>query len=193
MIEKKINQFGEFGIYATSHISAGSMLFSYSEWMEDADHGWQVLTLDEVAALDPVTKSSFLKFSYDVDFGKIIGTTDHELAKNESNFMNHSCEPNMTYDTSDNIIAKHDILPGEELTIDYGTFIVNVDQDFICRCGSVHCRGRITKDDWKMLIPEYGLRFPTFMVPEIRRLMQQRSVRSMAGAYTQKAGKRAGM
>ncbi len=176
MIEKKINPFGEYGIYAVTHIPAGTVLFSYSEWMEDADHGWEILTTEQVAALDPVSRSVFLKFSYDVDFGKIIGTFDHSFARHESNFMNHSCSPNMAYDHGDSIIAWRDIEAGEELTIDYGTFIVNVDQDFICRCGSAGCRGRITREDWKILAPVYGHHFPGFIVPEVSRILQTQSL-----------------
>lgn len=171
MIEKKQNDHGDFGLYALVDIPAQTRLFSYSEWIEDEQYGWQVLSLEELDALPLEDREQFLKYGYDVDFGKIIGTFTHENARNHSNFMNHSCDPNMIYDTEDNIIAKRHILAGEELTIDYGNFIVNVDQNFICRCGAESCRGRITKEDWRNLVPQLGYNFPRFMHEEIGRIL----------------------
>lgn len=173
MIEKRQNQHGDFGLYALVDIPANTRLFSYNEWIEDEKFGWEVLTLDELDKLSYEDRDHFLKYGYDFDFGKIIGTFNHENARNHSNFMNHSCDPNMIYDTDDNIIAKRHIFTGEELTIDYGNFIVNVDQGFICRCGAHSCRGRITKDDWKNLVPVLGYNFPKFMHTEIEKLIHR--------------------
>jgi len=77
----------------------------------------------------------------------------------------------MIYDENDNIIANRIIYKGEELTIDYGNFIVNVDQNFNCRCGAESCRGRITKEDWKSLVHKLGFHFPKFMHPEIEKIL----------------------
>jgi hypothetical protein len=171
MIEKRTNEHGDFGLYASVDIPAQTLLFSYDEWIEDEKFGWQTLTVEELDSLPTDQKEHFLKYGYDIDFGKIIGTFEHENARNHSNFMNHSCEPNMIYDQNDNIIANRVIYKGEELSIDYGNFIVNVDQNFICRCGSAHCRGRISKEDWKSLVPKLGYNFPKFMHSEIEKIL----------------------
>jgi SET domain-containing protein len=172
MIEKRQNNYGDYGLFALVDIPANTLLFSYDEWIEDEKFGWETLTLEQMDQLPPEDRDHFLKYGYDIDYGKIIGTFFHENAKNHSNYMNHSCDPNMVYDTNDNIVAKRHILKGEELTIDYGNFIVNVDQNFICRCGAESCRGRITKDDWKSLIPVLGFNFPKFMHLEIEKLIR---------------------
>ncbi|WCL48692.1 SET domain-containing protein [Leptospira sp. GIMC2001] len=171
MIDKRLNSHGDFGLYAAVDIPAQTLLFSYDEWIEDEKFGWVTLSLEELEALPPEDRDHFLKYGYDIEFDKIIGTLEHENARNHSNFMNHSCDPNMMYDTNDNIIAKRHIKAGEELNIDYGNFIVNVDQNFICRCGSHNCRGRITKDDWRNLVSELGFNFPKFMHPEIEKII----------------------
>jgi len=176
MIEKKQNEHGDFGLFARVDIPVHTLLFSYDEWIEDEKFGWLTLTTEELENLPPDERDHFLKYGYDIDFGKIIGTFAHENARNHSNFMNHSCDPNMIYDTNDNIIAKRHIFAGEELSIDYGNFIVNVDQNFICRCGSYNCRGRIKKDDWKSLIPELGYNFPKFMHGEIENIIQSLTI-----------------
>ena len=107
----------------------------------------------------------------------MVGTFDWQRARHISNFMNHSCDPNMVYGLDDDIVASRDIEAGEELTIDYGNFIVNVDQDFECGCGHRSCRHRILRDDWIDLVPRLGFSFPRFMHDEIAsRGIQRRRV-----------------
>lgn len=172
MIEKRVSAHGDFALYATQNIKKGTRLFSYAEWIEDEQFGWSTLSVEELMALPEEDQNLYLRYAYDVDFNRMIGTFDWTNARNDSNFMNHSCDPNMQYDAEDNIIARRDIRAGEELTIDYAFFVVNVDQNFECRCGSPNCRRFIRKDDWKSLAREYGLNFPTFMHSEIKNLLQ---------------------
>ncbi len=46
-------------------------------------------------------------------------------------------------------VALRDIMPDEELTIDYA-FIDNEDYSFECNCGNPQCRHIITGFDWKI-------------------------------------------
>ena len=172
MIEKRIGTFSDFALYAGSDIKKGKVLFSFEDWIEDEKEGWLRLTKDQAMELPQDVKNVFLKYGYDHDWNEMVGPTDTKFAKNDSNFMNHSCDPNMVYDEHDNIIAKRDIKKDEELTIDYGNFVVNVDQDFTCRCGAPKCRGKITGSDWKILCKEIGLGFPTFMHPKIKEYLK---------------------
>jgi D-alanine-D-alanine ligase len=57
--------------------------------------------------------------------------------------QNHSCTPNTGYDGL-TVIALRNIDPGEELTLDYATFLDDSMEPFVCRCGSAQCRGLIT-------------------------------------------------
>lgn len=151
------------GLEAITLIQEGTRLFSYEEWIEDEKRGWDLLTIEEVDLLDQERRKQFLHFGYDIDFGKIRGTFDFARAVHGSNFINHSCNPSLHYDTQDCILAARDIKPGEELTLDYGNFIVNVDQTFQCDCNQPGCRNRILKDDWKWMLHSMGYNFPTFM------------------------------
>jgi len=56
--------------------------------------------------------------------------------------QNHSCDPNTAF-VGLNVVARRDVAPGEELTIDYATFCDVRMVPFDCQCGSPHCRGRI--------------------------------------------------
>lgn len=53
--------------------------------------------------------------------------------------QNHSCNPNTAYDGL-NVITIRPIAEGEELTVDYGSFIDESMEPFACQCGSENCR-----------------------------------------------------
>ncbi|HON77876.1 MAG TPA: SET domain-containing protein-lysine N-methyltransferase [Spirochaetota bacterium] len=163
MLEKRTISDDECGLYAVQVIPKGEVIFTREDWVEDEKLGWHIITIDELDHFTEEERSEFLRYSYDIDFGKIIGTRNPETVRNLTNFINHSCDPTTMFDECENIIARRDIYPGEELSIDYGCFIVNVDQDFICSCGAANCRKFIKKDDWMMLLGEYGYCFPRFL------------------------------
>jgi len=56
--------------------------------------------------------------------------------------QNHSCVPNTAYDGL-NVNALRDIHAGEELTLDYTTFLDENMEPFECKCGHAECRGLI--------------------------------------------------
>lgn len=53
--------------------------------------------------------------------------------------QNHSCNPNTAYEGL-NVVAIRDIANGEELTVDYGSFLDESMEPFACHCGSENCR-----------------------------------------------------
>lgn len=53
--------------------------------------------------------------------------------------QNHSCNPNTAY-IGLNVVATRSIRKGEELTLDYSTFLDENMQSFACQCGSSNCR-----------------------------------------------------
>lgn len=65
--------------------------------------------------------------------------------------VNHSCDPNSWMLDAFTLVARRDIIPGEEITADYALWETN--EHFIsswkCNCGAAYCRGRITGNDWK--------------------------------------------
>ena len=81
-------------------------------------------------------------------------------------FMNHSCDANVGFQGDVVYIAMKDIRAGDELFNDYGTFRGDYYVLEGCRCGSPHCRGRATGEDWKL--PEvqerYGMGFQTYLL-----------------------------
>ncbi len=141
---------GEVGLFAVAPIPAGAVLVH--RWH---DHyylgmpGWQALTVAEIDALPPAHRALFHRYGLDADLGLIFGPATADDVHTLDNFINHACDPSLGYDALGSVIARRDLRPGDELTIDYGWFVANYDEPFTCACGAPTCRGRVTRDDWR--------------------------------------------
>jgi len=104
-------------------------------------------------------------------YGFQCGEDLYSLPEGLSREMNHSCDPNTWWDGSTRLVARHDIEAGEEITYDYTTCEVDIEEEMECHCGSKLCRGTITNRDY--LDPEwqarYGTNLPPHMLAAIRR------------------------
>jgi hypothetical protein len=59
-------------------------------------------------------------------------------------YINHSCEPNVFFDTSSMfVIALKELRPGDELTFFYPSTEWHMVQPFRCNCGTASCLGEI--------------------------------------------------
>jgi hypothetical protein len=79
--------------------------------------------------------------------------------------INHSCEPNAWLDGLD-VVARFDIAPGEEITLDYATFYNELMPSFECSCGEPTCRGTITGED---LLGDFVARYGDHVSDYVRR------------------------
>jgi hypothetical protein len=144
------------------------------KWHEDfyvGMDGWRFLEVDMILQLPSAQRDLFFRYGLDTGFQQIVGPVEERYVTTLDNFINHSCEPNLTYDHQGNVITGRMIEPDEQLSIDYGCFTVNFDEDFECECGSPNCRGRVKKDDWRILALRYGYSMPRFLHPYVRELM----------------------
>lgn len=62
-------------------------------------------------------------------------------------YLNHSCEPNAGIVRRTEVVAMRDILPGEEIAIDYAMIVDDygdeiTEEERVCKCGSDQCRGQ---------------------------------------------------
>jgi len=71
------------------------------------------------------------------------------LGDNDSDYMNHSCDPTCWWGSDTTLIARRDIKTGEEITYDYSSS--DVEPDWVakweCSCGAKNCRKRIKNKD----------------------------------------------
>ncbi len=69
---------------------------------------------------------------------------DGSIGGNDTQYINHSCEPNADVLVIDGfmiVYALHEILPGEEITVDY---LNSFEEDVsVCQCRTPSCRPRI--------------------------------------------------
>jgi hypothetical protein len=65
-------------------------------------------------------------------------------------YGNHCCDPNLWHTDAVTVVARRDIHPGEELTIDYATHTGTETWNMVCRCGTPLCRGVVTGRDWQL-------------------------------------------
>jgi hypothetical protein len=73
------------------------------------------------------------------------GPAEHILlAPEHLQYINHSCDPNVFFDTAHmEIRALHPIAPGEEITFFYPSTEWAMDRAFACGCGSRDCLGQV--------------------------------------------------
>lgn len=102
---------------------------------------------------------------------------------------NHSCDPTLWHDGPYALVARRDIEPGEELTVDYATQTTESDFRLACRCDTHGCRRVVTGDDWRQ--PAWQERYRGHVVPAVARAsrgLSRRRRRPMIGvnprAYT---------
>jgi hypothetical protein len=76
------------------------------------------------------------------------------------------------------VIARFDISPGQELTIDYALFTVQNDwsMNVVCNCGVQVCRRTITGNDWKLL--DVQNRYHNHFSPFLNERIKQARMRS---------------
>lgn len=74
---------------------------------------------------------------------------DHYIVvRDDSKFMNHSCDPNTWWYGDDKLIARRNIRKGEEITYDYSTADVgDWKAKWKCNCSSDICREYISGID----------------------------------------------
>ena len=96
-----------------------------------------------------------------------------------ADWVNHSCDANSGLIGQIVLVALRDIRAGEEICFDYATTDGSPYDEFECGCGSRHCRGHVTGDDWRL--PELQTRYAGHFSPYIQRRIDE-SRRSGTGA-----------
>ncbi|MCH8827520.1 MAG: SET domain-containing protein-lysine N-methyltransferase [Chloroflexi bacterium] len=132
------------GLFATAPIAVGDVV---TIW------GGVLFTSEQIA--------NFAARMYShapVEDGLYLGTpVDGPESPDE--LINHSCDPNVWPVDSITFVARRDVLPGEELTVDYATFSEpGWVAPWLCECGASLCRRGITGRDYRLhdLRERYG-------------------------------------
>jgi hypothetical protein len=131
------------GLFAAHAIATGEIV---------AVKGGHVLTRAQWTALEPTLGAADIQIADDLFIAPV--RPDHRHGS--MLYTNHSCDPNLAIQGQIVLVAMRDIVPGEELTIDWAT-TDDGDYELACRCGSPRCRGTVTGKDW--MKPELQARY----------------------------------
>jgi D-ala D-ala ligase C-terminus/SET domain len=131
----KGNSIAGYGIYAKRDIDSNELIFSGEE------RNQRYATRHHIEEKWNVTeKLIFAKYAYPISNEVYLLWDDNP---NGWAPQNHSCNPNTAYKGL-NVVAVRHIARGEELTLDYASFLDEKMEPFNCRCGEVNCRKFIT-------------------------------------------------
>ena len=110
-----INDDVSYGVIATSLIRKGTIIWA----LDELDREFEP---DQVKQMDTIYKDILEKYSFTNNMGNYV------LCWDNARFVNHSFRSNCLSTAYDFEIAIRDILPGEELTDDYG--YLNISKPF---------------------------------------------------------------
>jgi D-ala D-ala ligase C-terminus/SET domain len=131
----KGNSIAGYGIYATQDIAANDLIFKGEEMAQrivtkrHVDKNWTVKE-----------KEIFAKYAYPLS-KELYLLWDNNPGGWAP--QNHSCNANSAY-YGLNVIALRSINKGEELTLNYASFLDETMEPFNCQCGAPNCGGLIT-------------------------------------------------
>jgi D-alanine-D-alanine ligase-like ATP-grasp enzyme len=131
----KGNAIAGYGIYATQNILPNQLIFKGEERPQ------RLVTKRYVQQhWGEAEKEIFRKYAYPVS-NEVFLLWDTNPAAWAP--QNHSCTPNTQYDGL-NVVAITPINNGDELTLNYATFLDENMEPFNCQCGAPNCCGFIT-------------------------------------------------
>ncbi len=120
-----------FGIFANTEITCNETIFNLEEQPQ------RLATLQHIEKnWSKPEKENFTKYAYP------ISSEVYLLWSNNPNDwapQNHSCNANTAYNGL-NVIATQNIKSGDELTLDYATFLDATMEVFKCNCGASNCK-----------------------------------------------------
>jgi D-alanine-D-alanine ligase-like ATP-grasp enzyme len=130
----KGNSIAGFGIYATADLKPMDIIFN------GEGRSQRLITRRHIDAhWNDTEKEIFRRYAYPLSRELFILWDENP---SEWAPQNHSCDPNTSYDGL-NVVAARSIKKGEELTLDYASFLDENMEPFRCQCGASSCRGII--------------------------------------------------
>ncbi len=160
-LEKRSSATQGWGIFAKVDIRKGERL---------AIFGGKIMLIDEMYQL-PVEMQSY---TMQIEGRFVLGPAG--TVPEDTDFFNHSCDPNSGFRGQVFLVAMRDIRAGEEVTFDYAmTVSESVGSDMVfamdCVCGSSRCRKTITEQDW--MLPELQDRYKGYFSPYIQEKIEE--------------------
>jgi uncharacterized protein len=137
----RISKSSGHGIFAAANILKGERV---------AILGGDIMTIDELNNIP----GNMQEYPNQIEERFVIGSRTSKEPE-DTDFFNHSCNPNVGIKGQIFLEAMRNIKKCEEITFDYAmTVSKSVGSNIVfkmkCLCRSKNCRGIITEDDWKI-------------------------------------------
>jgi uncharacterized protein len=146
---------GGQGIYAQNPIHPGELILVW---------GGKIHTYEQYLQAPEARRPHFVQVEEDL----YLGTPE---VPEPADYVNHSCNPNAGFSGQIALVALREILPGEEICIDYAMCDGSPYDEFDCACGAPNCRGRVTGNDWQR--PDLQQKYAGFFSPYLQRRIDQ--------------------
>jgi hypothetical protein len=103
------------------------------------------------------------------------GTGEHiTLQPDFLQYVNHSCKPNVFFDTTAmHIVALRPLEPGDEITFFYPSTEWDMDQSFNCFCGESCCIGEVKGAAWLSQETTKNYRVTDFIRSQFKKRMHE--------------------
>jgi len=146
-LEKRCSATQGCGIFARADIRKDERL---------AIFGGKIMLIDEMYQIP----ENMQRYTMQIEERFVLGPASS--VPEDTDFFNHSCDPNGGFKGQVFLVAMRDIKAGEEITFDYCmTVSESAGSDMVfkmaCACGSPRCRKTITEQDW--MLPELQVRY----------------------------------
>jgi hypothetical protein len=134
--------------------------------------GGDIMWIDEINNLPEALSD----YPMQIEERFVLGSRD-SLEPEDTDFFNHSCNPNIGFKGQIFLVAMRDIKTDEELTFDYAMVVSeSVGSDIVfkmeCTCGSENCRKTITEYDWTL--PQLQKRYKGYFSEYIKEKIRDR-------------------
>jgi uncharacterized protein len=127
-----------YGVYSTTFLPKGTIIWFPCEECE----------IYTPVQMEEMEKQNLFELD---EYGYYLNDGNNILPCGQAHLLNHSCEANVLDFGLDFGIAVKDILPNDEITIDYGTFYADLkynDWTVQCSCKKKSCRKIISPSDF---------------------------------------------
>ncbi len=158
-LEVRTSELHGKGVFASENIRRGERL---------AIFGGSIMPIDEIKNLP----ESIRDYTMQIEERFVLG--HKTLVLENTDYFNHSCNPNSGFHGQLFLVAVRDIKKGEEITFDYAMVLSkSVESDIVfemnCNCGTPNCRKKITEDDWKR--PELQIRYKGYFSEYLKQMI----------------------
>lgn len=164
LIEIKPSCINGVGVFAIIDFKKGQRV---AEGVHEDDYK-HLIPWDQIEECDDEIRKKILSFCVGAPSGFLPPESLDFNTLSVDWYINHSCDGNLGFNRTGDLVARSYIRKGQELTYDYGLAESNPEFRMACKCGSKKCRKLITGNDWKN--KQFRRDNMSYMLPALRKL-----------------------